>query len=188
MEEHIEETEVIHLEKEDEGEMEKSQYEYLVEGQNEIKAFVLSLKELFHGKISIDKSQREAFDKLYDEMKLYKENFVFSAMRPIIMDLVLLYDNIKRMEKYTEDTNVLKATSHIKEELLEILYRQDVEPIITTETKIDRKLQKVIKSVSTCSEFENGDIIEVVREGFLRDGKTLRLQEVICKKYQGNKE
>ena len=147
------------------------------------------LKNQFNQKIFRDEKLKEAFDKLYEEMKQYKENFLFEAMRPVLTDLLLLHDNVIRFQKSLEDSKAKEAMNIFQEEILEILYRRDIEPILLPEsTKVDRKIQRVVKTIPADTPSEEGDIVEVVREGFWRGEKVFRLQDIVCKKYRNSAE
>lgn len=141
------------------------------------------LETQFNQKILRDTILKEAFDKLYEEMKQYKEDFLFEAMRPILADLLLLHDNVIRFQKIVEDAKAKDAMASIKEEILEILYRRDVEPMLLSENaKVDRKTQRAVKTLATDIPSEDGNVVEVVREGFYRGNKVFRPQDVVCKK------
>ena len=147
------------------------------------------LQQQFVSKIQKDSSQKQAFDKLYEEMRQYKDDFIFAAMRPILADLLLLYDNMVRAERNWEDDRGREIIADLREELVEILYRQDVEPIcIADNATLDRRRQRVIQTVATNDACEDGQIVRVVREGFLRGERVLRPQEVVCKKSRQQKE
>jgi len=142
------------------------------------------LKELFQKKIQRDQIHREAYEKLYEEMRQYKDNFLLSALRPILLDLILLYDNIMRTEQALPENK--EKIKPLKEELLEILYRQDVEPISHSYQKYDRRIHRALKTVSVEDPARDGEIVEIVREGFWYRDQILRPQEVICCKYIKN--
>lgn len=148
-----------------------------------------TLETQFQQKISRDANMKEAFDRLYEEMKQYKEDFLFEAMRPVLTDLVLLHDNVIRFHKSLEDIKAQKSMEFIKEEILEILYRRNVEPVLASENgKLDRKTQRAVKTIPTTSPSEEGDIVEVIREGFWRGERIFRPQDVVAKKYQASHE
>ncbi|MBU4487222.1 MAG: hypothetical protein KKD38_09880, partial [Candidatus Delongbacteria bacterium] len=52
------------------------------------------LGDLFKEKISNDSVKEKSFEELYSQLEAYKRNFVFSAMKPFIHDLLLFYDRI----------------------------------------------------------------------------------------------
>ena len=154
------------------------------ESQKVLEEKLLELQKSFQEKFTRDHTLKEAYDKLYAEMRQYKDNFLYEAQRPLLMDIILLYDNLLRTEKRFEEKEVREGFSFLKEELLEILYRQDIEPIQIDEKKVNKKLQRTIKTVETHCEEEHGDVVEIVREGFLRNDRVMRPQEIICKKYK----
>ncbi|WP_372367472.1 nucleotide exchange factor GrpE [Candidatus Uabimicrobium sp. HlEnr_7] len=141
------------------------------------------LNDLFVAKIKSDCNQREAFEKLYVEMKLYKDNFLRSATKPIILDIILLFDHTKKQLKKEISEEMRNFAIHTLEELEEILYRRDVEIISTTSDKLDKKIQRAIKVMPTSDQQKDQDIVEIIRDGFMWEGIVLRPQEVVILKY-----
>ncbi len=41
-----------------------------------------------------DDVQQKAFDTLYEELKQYKDDFIFQAEKPFLLDLLLFYDSL----------------------------------------------------------------------------------------------
>ena len=155
---------------------------------DEIKENIAQLNELFVAKIKNDHNQREAFEKLYAEMKLYKDNFLRSATKPIIQDIILLFDQTKQQLKKEISDEMRKFATHTLEELEEILYRRDVELICTTNEKLDKKLQRAIKVIPTDEKEKDQLISEIIRDGFTWEDVVLRPQEVVIFKYSGERE
>ena len=154
----------------------------------EIKENIAQLNELFVTKIKNDHNQREAFEKLYAEMKLYKDNFLRSATKPIIQDIILLFDQTKQQLKKEISDEMRKFVTHTLEELEEILYRRDVEIICTTNEKLDKKIQRAIKVIPTDEKEKDQLISEIIRDGFTWEDVVLRPQEVVIFKYSGERE
>jgi len=135
--------------------------------------------------------RRKAFDRLYDEMNQKKEQLeiIERTIKPILADLILLFDNLKNFQKkITEKPLTIELVSDelkfIIDNLLEVLYRQDVEPIETGSTgKYNRKFQKVLKVLQTEIEEEDNTVAEVVRSGFTWKENVLRLENIIVKQY-----
>ena len=62
------------------------------------------LKELFEKKISGNESQIMMFDKMYHEMKNYKDNSLLQVFhKPIIRNLIQLYDDFMALESQFKD-------------------------------------------------------------------------------------
>ncbi len=150
---------------------------------------IAKIEEELIQKIKKDQNQKEAFEKLYEEMKQYKDNFLRTAARPIIADLLLLFDNIARIEKkMSSHEEVSKDLQFLREELEEILYRQDVEMITEHSPHLDRQYQRAVQTTATGDPQEDGRVSQVIREGFRWGEHLLRPQEVLLKKYKEPKE
>lgn len=150
---------------------------------------IAKIEEELIQKIKKDQNQKDAFEKLYEEMKQYKDNFLRTAARPIIADLLLLFDNIARIEKkMSSQKEVSKDLQFLREELEEILYRQDVEMITDHSPHLDRQYQRAVQTMPTDDPKEDGRVSQVIREGFRWGEHLLRPQEVLLKKYQEPKE
>ena len=88
--------------------------------------------DFFKEKLSVDEVKEKAFEELYSQLESYKRNFVDSAMKPFVQDLLLFYDRITAdIEhcKVNDNYNQSDSMNTFKEELLEILYRNDITPM-----------------------------------------------------------
>ncbi|MBI3722521.1 nucleotide exchange factor GrpE [bacterium] len=136
--------------------------------------------------------RRKDYDALYAEMRDYKTNFIDVSQKPLYMDLLLLFDSILREVRVFEEgpetvarAEVLKAIGQVKDELVEILYRRDVELIEDHPTKLDVSFQKPVRRVEVEDVAEDYTIVQRVREGFRRGDQILRPQEVVVKRCVG---
>ena len=147
-----------------------------------------SLNRKIERRISYDKVKEEAFERLYAELEDLKKNSEFENIRPLYMDLILLSDRIENIRQDIEEstatpsslTDVLKTLS---DELLEILYRREIELIKTADSTFDPRVQQAISTQPTSSEVENNQVAGVVRRGFRYRERILRAEEVIIKKH-----
>jgi molecular chaperone GrpE (heat shock protein) len=132
---------------------------------------------------------RSAFDRLYDEMQAYKRNFLLEAQRPLLLDLMMLYDSIDKLRRNydqasTVDPAVLSQNlDSLQVEAEEILLRVGIERMTATPDTLDVNLQKTVKTISTGNPDEHLAVVEHVRSGFLSGGKPLRKEQVIIKTY-----
>jgi len=142
-----------------------------------------SLNQIVQERLSYDRTKEEAFERLYAELEDLKKNSAFEQIRPIYMDLILLFDRIENinadMSHSTTSSPLFDILKTLSDEILEILYRREVELINTTD-KFD---QKVIDIQSTCVEVENNQVVRVVRRGFRYRSQILRAEEVVIKRY-----
>ena len=132
--------------------------------------------------------QQKAFDTLYEELKQYKEDFIFQNEKSLLLDLLLFYDSLNwfqtsLIKKEMSPEVVADSFQYLLDEILEVLYRRDVLPMEES-TSFDRKRQKVIKTVPAESKDEDYGIHNVLKRGFTRAGRVLRAEEVIVRRYQ----
>ena len=73
-----------------------------------------------------DEAKDKAFNRLYEEMKAQKEQnaIIDRAIKPLFLDLLLYYDNLKKFEDYINELDnqdkqdVLDRVSNLIEEVL----------------------------------------------------------------------
>jgi molecular chaperone GrpE (heat shock protein) len=140
-----------------------------------------------------DRAVRDkAFDQLYDELKQYKEDFIFQAEKPLLLDLLLFYDSLSWFQesllKQEMSPDVLADSfQYLLDEFLEVLYRRDVVPLDEAAV-FDRTLHKAVKMVETDEEARDQEISRVLKRGFGRADKVLRPTEVVILRYRGRKD
>ena len=131
--------------------------------------------------------QKTAFDQLYEELKQYKEDFVFQSEKPLLLDLLLFYDSLNwfqqsLVKKEMSPDVIADSFQYLIDEFLEVLYRRDVLPIEGKDA-FDRELQKAIKVVKTGDKTRDWDVEQVLKRGFTRASKVLRAEEVVVYRY-----
>ncbi|NCG19116.1 MAG: hypothetical protein GWP91_08900, partial [Rhodobacterales bacterium] len=52
------------------------------------------MRQMVQDRLSNDKVREKAFDKLYEELRQYKDDFIFQAEKPLLLDLLLFYDSL----------------------------------------------------------------------------------------------
>ncbi|HNC97752.1 MAG TPA: hypothetical protein PKW90_16590, partial [Myxococcota bacterium] len=62
--------------------------------ETEIQDRLDELTRLFKERIERDEVQQRAFDQLYEELRQYKEDFLFQTEKPFLLDLLLFYDSL----------------------------------------------------------------------------------------------
>jgi molecular chaperone GrpE (heat shock protein) len=164
----------------------------LFSAATEHSALLQKIKEMIEDRLEYDRTKEQAFNKLYEEMKRQQgfSDLVDRNIKPLITDLILLYDHVKRFEASltplheTEFASISKDFKFLVDDLKETLYRQDVEPFESDDSEIfNSKYQKAIKTITTDDEGEHLKIVDVVRQGFKWRDKILRPKEVIIKRY-----
>ncbi|MBN1967988.1 MAG: nucleotide exchange factor GrpE [Candidatus Delongbacteria bacterium] len=137
------------------------------------------------------KIRDRAFEKLYEQLEMYKKNFYFSLLKPFITDLVLFYDRInENLNNSFVDENYLSTLIMFKEELLEILFRNGIVPIEKSEPgdKFDPRKSNAIKRIYTEDKNLDQCVEKVLLEGFTFEDKQFRPETVVIYKYKKNEE
>ena len=125
---------------------------------------------------------QQAFDALYEELKLYRENFLEEAEKPLLLDRLLCYVSMNwfrsAMDKEEHSDSVVSDSfQYLMDEFLEILYRRDVVPMEANST-FDRSRQRALKVQKTTDPNSHEQVARVLKRGFLRGDKILRLEDV----------
>lgn len=157
----------------------------------ENKTLLNEIKEVIQGKLEYDAVKEKAFDKLYEEMRRQKEasDSLDRVVKPVLSDLLLLHDSMRKFEVFLVNQSIgdgetLQNFRYIVEELLEILYRQEVLPIEeNTSEPFNSKMHKATKTENAESKDDDFKIISIVRNGFTWRDKILRPQEVVIKRF-----
>ncbi len=151
-------------------------------------AEVTALRQTIEERLSYDRVKEEAFDRLYAEVEEVRQERAFQLVRPLLIDLLLLFDRIKLCREDVSRQastafDVAQMLQTISDELLEVLYRREVEVIVAESPTFNRALQQVVGSRPTTSAAQHNQVVRVVRQGFRHRNRILRPEEVIVKSY-----
>ncbi len=138
-----------------------------------------------------EKVREKAFDSLYEELKQYKEDFVFQAEKHLLLDLLLFYDSMnlfqESLNKKEMSPDVIADNfQYLIDELVEVLYRRDVHPVEKSEI-FEKSKQKAVKVIEVDDRESDQKIAQVLKRGFVRADKSLRPEEVVVHRWRGNK-
>lgn len=140
------------------------------------------LGALFEERLRYDEAKAKALDRLHAELDEHKERLRGEAMRPVFKALIQLYDNV------CESVEVLDGAGRqhvevLRDGLLDVLYRLDVEPIEDRVERFDRSFQAATRTEPASSPEDDWAIAKVVREGFRWQDRVLRPQQVVVRRY-----
>ncbi|MCK4981105.1 MAG: nucleotide exchange factor GrpE [Candidatus Delongbacteria bacterium] len=141
------------------------------------------VSDLFKEKITADEVKEKAFEELYSQLDSYKRNFVDTAMKPFVHDLLLFYDRITTEIDHCEVNEKLDKSEGMvtfKDELLEILYRNDItriEKSIEGE-KFNAEKSNAVEKIETDEDAKDNTIKAVLKEGF-KKGETIIRPEIV---------
>ncbi len=149
------------------------------------------MRKMVNDRLNNDTVREKAFDQLYEELRQYKEDFLFQAEKPLLLDLLLFYDSMNWFQesliKQEMSPDVIADSfQYLIDEFLEVLYRRDVVPVEES-TRFDRTLHRAVKVNETDDESADYTIAQVLKRGFSRAQKPLRPEEVIILRYRGKK-
>lgn len=164
----------------------------------EINQTLAALQDLFEKQIARNQNQTEMFDKMYAEMKDYKESFLLEVLhKPIIHNLIQLYDSFLSIESQLDDIltgkeeNILtdglsqyrQNLENFRYKLEEVLYRMDVTPYKDSPETLDRQLHKTRRVISSDDPEQDQKVAEVHKIGFNWRDKVFRPEEVTIFRY-----
>lgn len=149
------------------------------------------VSDMFKEKISTDEVKEKAFEELYSQLDSYKRNFVDTAMKPFVHDLLLFYDRITSDIDYSKgNDNDGKSDSMLtfKDELLEILYRNDIIPLEKSleGERFNAEKSNAIEKIETREKDKDNTISIVLKEGFKKGECIIRPEIVQIHKYVAN--
>ena len=142
------------------------------------------------------------FAALHEELKGYKDGFLLESVhRPIIRDLVSLYDDTLEIQRQanTAATNCAHPETlplgvqmrtlemnidHNLDFLIEILARLEVTLLEQRPGKLDKRTQSVVAVELTENPEQDGEIVRVAKRGFVWHSRIFRPEEVVIKKWK----
>ena len=133
--------------------------------------------------------QQRAFDTLYEELRQYKEDFLFQTEKPLLLDMLLFYDSLtwfreSLIKQQMSSEVILDSFQYLIDEFLEVLYRRDVTPMESAQ-QFNRKTQKAVKVLAAVSREQDQEVAQVLKRGFTRGPRILRSEEVVIYRYGG---
>lgn len=148
-----------------------------------------NLRDDFDTKVKYDESKERVIESLHKELLIHREGLHFRVLRPIFLDLIILYDNMgKLLEGIVSDssisaTQVAQGLSVLQDSIQEILRSNGAEAFITEEETFLPARQKIQKVIPTPDPAQDKQIAKRVRSGFEYEGKLLRHEMVEVYKY-----
>lgn len=172
--------------------------------QQDLPQIVSDLKGLFEQRNMVS---RQMFDALHEELKSYKDGFLLDSVhRPMIRDLITLYDDLTQIHEQTQDVvetapalpdgnpistgylarlESLEAhVSHNIEFILEVLARLEVSRLPIGTGKLDKRTQRAVAVEIAEDPDQDMDIVRTLKRGFLWKDRVIRPEEVVMKKWK----
>ena len=148
-----------------------------------------NLAAMFDEKIQYDEQKEKAFSKLYEELDMFKNDFVERRMKEVYIDLCLLYDNVRsyveRDDVQAPENEVAReCLEYVIEEILEVLCRRGIERIAVDGDAFDPQLQRALKVEPAENPDGDGKVVRVIKAGFMKENAILRHETVVVARWK----
>ena len=176
--------------------------EQAISANASLPGLIEGLHELLDQKNSLN---QRMFDALHEELKGYKDGFLLESVhKPIIRDLISLYDDLETIHGQMQDSVMgaaqlpgeasLKLLEQLKTMdtniehncgfIVEVLARLEVVMLPVGTGKLDKHTQRAVAVEIAEDPDDDGVIVRGVKRGFTWKGRVLRAEEVIIKKWK----
>lgn len=175
--------------------------EVTADAQKELPQIVSDLRSLLEQKSGVN---QRMFDALHEELKGYKDGFLLESVhRPIIRDLLSLYDDLAEIHRQMEAAIAEQAAGknsppallerlrtmemnveHNLEFIVEVLARLEVTPLPIGTGKLDKRTQRAVAVELAEDPDEDTMVVRSVKRGFLWKERIFRAEEVVMKKWK----
>ncbi|MCB9743039.1 MAG: nucleotide exchange factor GrpE [Alphaproteobacteria bacterium] len=152
-------------------------------GTAELHAALEEIRDAMRERSLGERTQSQAFDALYEELRQYKEDFIYQAEKPLLLDLLLFYDSLNWFRNSLVNNEmsmevVADSFQYLIDEFLEVLYRRDVLPMESSDF-FNPKTQKAVKVEPAPDGAGDQQVSQVLKRGFTRGERVLRSEEVV---------
>jgi molecular chaperone GrpE (heat shock protein) len=173
------------------------------EAHKELPSLVADLRSLLEGRNTVSQSM---FAALHEELKGYKDGFLLDSVhRPIIRDLISLFDDITEIQRQVGTAIAAAAKSELcaaGRELIErlriieinlehnlgfiseVLNRLEVTLMPSHTGKLDKQTQRAVAVELAEDPDEDTSVVRSVKRGFLWKDRIFRAEEVVIKKWK----
>ena len=159
-------------------------------GLQDLSAKQDGLRELFEARIRSDEVQAKALERLHDQVREYKTNFVRQEMQPLLRDLIYCYDyaadeveRASRVGPPPTAQETARAFDHLRQMVADVLAKYDIEPYRCPGPEFDRREQQCVRTVPTAVESDEKKVAVVGAIGFRLADLIVRKEQVTVYKY-----
>lgn len=157
----------------------------------DIQQQIEALQRGFESKIKYDASKEKVIDSLHRELQVYREDMHFKILRPILLDLIAMYDDLDSLIKHAQtqeastesEMRLRRNLATFVSTIEEILSHYGVEAYSVEGENMVPQRQRSIKVVETDIAERDRLVAERIRKGFAYEGKILRPEFVATFKY-----
>lgn len=154
-----------------------------------IESELARLTTLVDERLKYDAVKEEAFERLYRDLEQFRGEATAQQLRPVLLDLILLVD---RVDAALADAETVRDTgpllSSFRDELIEILERRGVMTLARADVTFDPQVQRAVEVQPAADRSDHNSVARVLRRGYVGDGKVLRPEDVVVRRFVGPAE
>ena len=141
------------------------------------------LQAQFDREVRAESAREKIIDRLHAELQDYKNGLLLGILRPVFVDLIQLHDDIGKMVDATESVDgevarLVSVMQGFQQGVVDILYRQGVEPYHVEDDVFDPRRQRAITTLTTDHAELNKRVATRHRPGFMAADKLIRPEVV----------
>jgi len=152
--------------------------------EEQLSQLINEQNEMFKTRLLYDEGKEKLIDKMHDELQALKSNLYKNFVKPVLIDVLQIRDNIRRMEtdlnkKFPEGLMPIKIFSGYSLDLADLLEAHDVEIFEEKPgTSFIPLKQKVINRLATNNKDLSGTIVRSKSSGYIYNGQVISSQKV----------
>lgn len=147
---------------------------------------IAALSVLFTEKIAGDTKKNELFDLMHAELTDYKNGLVNAVTEPLERDIIKIIDDVGKSVdacrgKAPSRENYMrffKLFEGVQTDLVDLLYRQGVEPYSVNGNKVEILRQQILSTVPTDSRELDKTVAQRLSSGWEKGGKVIRPERI----------
>lgn len=143
-----------------------------------------ALHQDFETKLKYDAAKDRQLDALHRELQAHRDDLYFKILRPVLMDLIAMYDDLHSIARHEDGRNpadlsdgevrMRRNLASFADTIEDILERYGVTAFTDEEDTVLPKRQRSIKQVEISDVGQDKRIAERLRKGFCHGDKVLR--------------
>lgn len=137
-----------------------------------------ALQAIFEREIRAEATREKVVDRLHAELQEYKNDLFMKVMRPLILDLIQLHDDMGKRIETDPGSTVAQELNLYRQGIEDALYRQGVEPFQADDGPFDPRRQRAIRTEPTDNPDLSKHIANRIRPGFKSGDRIIRLELV----------
>jgi molecular chaperone GrpE (heat shock protein) len=153
---------------------------------DKIQEDIQRLEKDFEGKLKYDSHKNKIIDELHQELQDYKQDVVKKYLKSMIMDLIKIIDNIRRLGDHYQNqdpaeqdpSKLLKILKSIPSDLEDLIYLQGIKPFREDTKEFIPSRQRVLKKYKTHDKSLDKTVAKTLHPGYEWDGKVIRPEMV----------